>query len=177
MKSPRPPSPVSPLARAFSAALRNEADGLVFYRLAAAGAKGDAARRLYSFLADEEDRHYRTVLAQAEALAKGKGIRIVRPAASKRELGGFLSPLFTGEFLAEAGKAEGETAVLSVAMTLERKSIRQFLSMRKKAEGDGEAEGALDALVSWERDHLELLSRQYAALREEAWEGAGFWPF
>ncbi|MGB3096930.1 MAG: hypothetical protein WBB46_09415 [Candidatus Deferrimicrobiaceae bacterium] len=38
-------------------------------------------------------------------------------------------------------------------------------------------EKIVDDLIAWEREHLEILTRQYEQLREMYWEEARFWPF
>jgi rubrerythrin len=169
--------PRSPVVRGLRAALENEVDGAAFYRMAAAGASNDAARRLFTFLAEEEDRHFRVIREQAARLLAGKPLRLARPAASRGEAERFRSGLLDARDLAGAARAEGEVAALSIGMTLEKKTIRRFLALRKKAAGDPAGEAFFDGLVEWEREHLELLSAMYGALREEAWEEAGFWPF
>ena len=74
-------------------------------------------------------------------------------------------------------EAEGEAAALSVGMTLEKRAIEQFAALRKKVKGDAAAEKVFDDLIAWEREHLEILTRQYEQLREMFWEEARFWPF
>jgi hypothetical protein len=107
----------------------------------------------------------------------GKPPRPVRKATGKREIRKFQSPLFTPDFVARGKNVEGEAAALSIGMTLEKRAIEQFTAFRRKLNGDAAAEKIVDDLIAWEREHLEILTRQYEQLREMYWEEARFWPF
>src|SRR4030065_687701 len=98
-------------------------------------------------------------------------------AAGKKGIRKFESPLFTPDFVARGKQAEGEAAALSIGMTLEKRAILQFAALRRKVKGDAAAQKVFDDLIAWERDHLEILTRQYEQLREMYWDGARFWPF
>ena len=158
-------------------ALRNEIEGREFYRMAAANARLDGVRQMFTFLMEEEERHREAILEQIGRMEKGKRPRLVRKTSGKREIRKFRSPLFTPDFVAKGKKVEGEAAALSIGMTLERRAIEQFAALRKKVKGDAAAEKVFDDLIGWEREHLEILTRQYEQLREMFWEEARFWPF
>lgn len=160
-------------------ALMNEVDGREFYLMAAAHARLDATRQMFEFLAEEENLHYKAILDQMARLAKGRPLRLVRPAKGKKGIRRFHPPLFGADFAARAARAdaEGEAAALSIGMTLERRAIAQFAALRRKCEGDGAAQRVFDGLIAWERDHLDLLSRQYEQLRAIYWDEARFRPF
>ena len=165
------------IAEGWKEALRNEIEGREFYRMAAANASLDGVRQMFTFLMEEEERHREAILEQIGRMARGKRPRFVRKGSGKREIRKFRSPLFPPEFVAEGTKAEGEAAALSIGMTLERRAIAQFSALRKKAEGDEASEKIFDDLIAWEREHLEILARQFEQLREMYWEEARFWPF
>src|SRR4030042_1356270 len=104
------------IAQGWKKALRNEIEGREFYRMAAANARLDGVRQMFTFLMEEEERHRGAIL-------------------------------------------------------------EQFAALRKKGKGDAAAEKVFDDLIAWEREHLEILTRQYEQLREMFWEEARFWPF
>jgi len=158
-------------------ALRNEIDGTQFYRMAAANSRQDGVRQMFRFLMEEEERHREAILRQIGSMARGKPFRLVRGTASRKGIGKFRGPLFTEDLVKAGRQAEGEVAALSIGMTLEKRAIAQFTALRKKAAGVPEVEKAFADLVDWERDHLDILSRQYEQLREMYWEEARFWPF
>ena len=165
MKSPRRAAPTdSPVARGLRAALENEVDGAAFYRMAAAGASNEAVRRLFSFLAAEEDSHFRQIREQAARHLAGKPLRLGRPAASRGEAARFRSGIADAAALAGAARADGEVAALSIGMTLEKKAIRRFLELKRKVSGDPQAEAFFDGLVEWEREHLDLTDLQFYRL-------------
>jgi rubrerythrin len=166
-----------PIAEAWKKALMNEVEGREFYRMAAANARLDGVRQMFTFLMDEEERHREAILEQIGRVARGKPPRSVRKGTGKREIRKFRSPLFTPDFVARGRQAEGEAAALSIGMTLEKRAIEQFAALRKMVKGDASAEKVFDDLIAWEREHLEILTRQYEQLREMFWEEARFWPF
>ncbi len=166
-----------PLAEGWKQALMNEVEGREFYRMAAANARLDGVRQMFTFLMEEEERHREAILEQIGRMAEGKPARLVRRAAGKREIQKFRSPLFTPEFVARGKNAEGEAAALSIGMTLEKRAIEQFTALRRKVKGDAEAEKVVADLIAWEQDHLKLLARQYEQFREMSGEEARFWPF
>ncbi len=165
------------IAEAWRKALLNEVEGREFYRMAAANARLDGVRQMFTFLMEEEERHHEAILGQIGRMAEGKSPRPVRKASEKRRIRKFLSPLFSPDFVARGRKVEGEAAVLSIGMTLEKRAIEQFAALRRKVAGDPAAEQLVDDLIAWERDHLKILDRQYEQFREMYWEEARFWPF
>lgn len=177
MKKRRAERPRGPIADGLGKALRNEADGREFYRMAAKHARTDGVRQMFEFLREEEERHYELILGQMGRMAEGKPLRLVRPAPGKKAIRKFSGPLFPPDFVERGKRAEGEAAALSIGMTLERKAIAQFSALRRKVQGDPAAEKLFDGLIAWEREHLEVLTRQHEQLRRMYWEEARFWPF
>ncbi len=165
------------IAEGWKKALMNEVEGREFYRMAAANAHLDGVRQIFTFLMEEEERHRKAILEQIGRMGEGKPPRPVRKATGKREIRKFQSPLFTPDFVARGKNVEGEAAALSIGMTLEKRAIEQFGALRKKVKGNAVAEKIVDDLIAWEREHLEILTRQYEQLREMYWEEARFWPF
>ena len=165
------------IAEGWKKALMNEVEGREFYRMAAANASLDGVRQIFTFLMEEEERHRKAILEQIGRMGEGKPPRPVRNATGTREIRKFQSPLFSPDFVARGKNVEGEAAALSIGMTLEKRAIEQFGALRKKVKGDAAAEKIVDDLIAWEREHLEILTRQYEQPREMYWEEARFWPF
>lgn len=165
------------IAKGLKQALRNEIDGAEFYRMAAGSARREAVREMFRFLMEEEERHREAIVQQMERMAKGKPFRLERGAASRKGLAKFRSPLYTEDLVKVSRQVEGEVAALSIGMTLEKRAIAQFAALRNKSAGDARAEKVFTDLAAWEREHLEVLTRQYDRLREMHWEEARFWPF
>lgn len=169
--------PAGAAARTLRTALRNEVEGREFYAMAARSARRDATRQMFAFLEQEERRHCEEIVAQIARLAEGKAPKLLRPSASREGIRKFRSALFPPGFAADARKAEAEVAALSIGMTLERRAIAHYAALRTRLAGDPAARKVLDRLIAWEKDHLDVLSRQYEQLREMFWEEARFWPF
>ena len=158
-------------------ALLNEIDGVEFYRMASRSARLDGVRQMFRFLMEEEERHREAILEQMKRTTEGRPFHLSRGAAARKRLSKFRSPLFTADLVKSTRQVEGEVAALSIGMTLEKRAIAQFTALRKKAAGDARAEKVFSDLIAWERDHLDVLTRQYDQLREMYWEEARFWPF
>jgi rubrerythrin len=169
--------PSGAVAEGLKTALLNEVEGREFYRMAAKNAARDGVRQMFEFLMREEERHYETIVEQAARMAEGRPPRLSRGVSGKRAIRKFRSPLFPPDFVARGRGADAEVAALSIGMTLEKRAIHQFAVLRRRVKGDPAAEKLFDGLIAWERDHLEILARQYAQLREMYWEQARFWPF
>ena len=165
------------IARGLQQALLNEVDGREFYRMAARSSRRGGARQMFSFLMEEEERHREAIVAQIARMAEGKPPKTVGGAARRKAIRKFRSPLFTEDFVARGKNVEGEAAALSIGMTLEKRAIEQFSDLRKKAKGNAPAERLFDDLIAWEKEHLDVLARQYEQLREMYWEETRFWPF
>ncbi len=165
------------IARGLQQALMNEVDGREFYRMAAKSAHRDGVRQMFTFLMEEEERHREAIVAQIARMAEGKPPKRVGGAARRKAIRKFRSPLFTEDFVARGKNVEGEAAALSIGMTLEKRAIEQFGDLRKKTRGDAPAERLFDDLIAWEKEHLDVLARQYEQLREMYWEETRFWPF
>jgi rubrerythrin len=167
----------SAVVKGLKQALRNEIDGVEFYRMAAGSARRDAVRQMFRFLMEEEERHREAILNQMQRTAEGKPMKFERSAAARKALAAFKSPLYTEDLFKGSRQAEGEAAALSIGMTLEKRAIAQFMALRKTVAGDARAGKVFSDLVAWEQDHLDLLTRQYDQMRELFWEEARFWPF
>jgi rubrerythrin len=175
-KDPASPADAA-ILKGLKQALRNEIDGTEFYRMAAATARHDGVRQMFRFLMEEEERHREAILEQMRRMAQGKTFRLERGAASRREIAKYRSPLYTADLVKASRLAEGEVAALSIGMTLEKRAIARFTALQKQAAGAPRVEKIFSDLAAWEREHLEILTRQYDQLREMYWEEARFWPF
>lgn len=165
------------VAQGLQQALLNEVEGREFYRMAARSARRDGARQMFAFLMGEEEKHREAIVTQIARMAEGKPAKPVRGAAQRKAIRKFRSPLYTEDFVAKGKNVEEETAALSIGMTLEKRAIEQFTSLRKKVRGNAPAERLFDDLIAWEKEHLDILARQYEQLREMYWEESRFWPF
>jgi rubrerythrin len=132
---------------------------------------------MFTFLMEEEEKHREAIAAQIARMAEGKHPKRIRGPADRKAIRKFRSPLFTEDFVAKGRNVEGEAAALSIGMTLEKRAIEQFGVLRRKVKGDASAERLFDELIAWEKEHLDILARQYGQLREMYWEEARFWPF
>src|SRR3989304_799566 len=61
-----------PIAEAWKKALMNEVEGREFYRMAAANARLDGVRQMFTFLMEEEERHREAILEQIGRMEGGE---------------------------------------------------------------------------------------------------------
>src|SRR3972149_3294303 len=81
----------SAVVKGLKQALRNEIDGVEFYRMAAGSARRDAVRQMFRFLMEEEERHREAILNQMQRMAEGKPMKFERSAAGREAVAGVTS--------------------------------------------------------------------------------------
>src|SRR3989304_2424216 len=108
----------SAVVKGLKQALRNEIDGVEFYRMAAGSARRDAGRQMFRFLMEEEERHREAILNQMQRMAEGKPMKFERSAAARKALATFKSPLYTEDLIKGSRQAGGGGAAPSIGVTL-----------------------------------------------------------
>lgn len=140
-------------------AVRFEEFGMHFYGELARGLEDDKARKLFSFLASEEEDHQKT-LREMRAKYVGKGYQEVdfRP----EEI--FSDPI-------ELMKVGDHIGTVEFAIEMENRSIDLY----KRGENISQRQDLKDIfqeLVKFEQDHLELLEENLRLLKNEgSWYG------
>ena len=161
----RPPESEAPMERVFARdalriAIRTERSGLEFYTRAARMTKDARGRRVFRKLAEEEKEHLGKLEARyAELLAED-------PELDSRPTFLFFKGAANGLFAAgadELAKGADDRQALRIGIRCERGSHRFFKRYGERFE-DSEGKRIFLEFADEEREHLELLIREYRSL-------------
>ena len=143
-------------------AIATERSGLEFYRRAARLTRDARGRRVFKKLADEEKEHLATLEARYAELLRQE------PKLESHPTFLFFKGAADGLFAAgteELSRGVDDRAALKIGIRCERGSHRFFKRYGERFE-DSEGKRIFLEFAEEEREHLELLTREYRALRE-----------
>jgi len=151
-----------------------ERRGHAFYSRLARQAAGQAVRKFFEMMAEEEEKHVRILSDQFRALQAGKPFSADH--ANDEQAFGQVAAVLTDELKKQIAAADYEAAAIAAAMGMEKNAIQLY--SRRAAEAENAAEKQLyQWLAQWEQQHLEFLSRIDRELTEQIWFDNSFWPF
>ena len=151
-----------------------EKRGYAFYSKVAEQAKGEAVKKFFRLMADEETAHVQILSDQFRFY---QAHRKFRPAAPQ-DGGEFATAteILTGDLKRQISAADYEAAAIAAAMSMEQNAIQVY--GRRAAEAQDPDEKALYRwLAEWETAHLDFLAKIDRELTEEIWNDNHFWPF
>ena len=163
------------LSRALFDAIKAEADGYSFYKMAANSSQDEKGRTVFEQLAGEELDHKRFLAAQYRSVQETGKIDATVKLGQRADLSG-ASPIFSEQIRSRLREAQFEMSALSIGIQLELSSMRYY-----KEQADGQTDPAVKQffgeLADWEKGHYEALLRQQESLKDDYWSGSGFSPF
>ena len=160
------------LKKAVALAMKGEIEGRELYLMAASKTGDQKARSVFSFLAEEENRHYEWLKGMYEGRAKfvmPKMEKLVRFEDAE-------SPIFSREFKNGIGKKHFEMSALSIAVRLELEAARFYGKTADECE-DGELKSFFSNLAEWENGHYRALNQEIKYLEDEYFQDNNFTPF
>jgi len=151
-----------------------ERRGKAFYTTAARQTESEAARKIFTMMAEEEDEHIEFLSKQfAEFEKSGKFGKVdVDEPVDDTEVVMILSEQVKKEISA----AGFEAAAISAAMDFETRAIEVYQGRADEATDVNEKE-MYQMLADWERTHHHLLHKLNEDLKEQIWNDNNFWPF
>lgn len=151
-----------------------ERRGKAFYTTAARQTQSEAAKKIFTMMAEEEDEHINFLSKQfSEYVKTGKFSKNdVEEPADDTEVVMILSEQVKKEISA----AGYEAAAISAAIDFETRAIEVYQSRADEATDTNEKE-MYQMLADWERTHHHLLHRLNEDLKEQIWNDNNFWPF
>jgi len=151
-----------------------ERRGKAFYTTAARQTESEAARKIFTMMAEEEDEHIEFLSKQfAEFVKNGKFSKVdVEEPVDDTEVVMILSEQVKKEISA----AGFEAAAISAAMDFETRAIEVYQGRADEATDANEKE-MYQMLADWERTHHHLLHKLNEDLKEQIWNDNNFWPF
>jgi rubrerythrin len=151
-----------------------EKRGQAFYSKVAAQASGEAVKKFFTLMAEEEVNHVKLLSEQFKSYSTRKKFK---PAAYQGQSEfKTASEILTKDLKKQISAADFEAAAVAAAMSMEKNAIEIY--SRRAAEAQDPDEKALyDWLAKWETAHLNFLSKLDKELTEEIWHDNRFWPF
>ena len=151
-----------------------ERRGKAFYTTTARQTESEAARKIFTMLAEEEDEHIKFLskqFAEFEKTGKFTGNDIDGPADDTDAV-----LILSEQMKKEISAAGFEAAAISAAIDLENRSIEVYQGRADETSDPNEKE-LYQMLADWERTHHQLLHKLNEDLKEQIWYDNNFWPF
>jgi rubrerythrin len=152
-----------------------ERRGKAFYTMAARQTQSEAARKIFTMMAEEEDEHIGFLSRQFahfqkshEFLAIGDHIEDPNEEVAMAVL--------SEEIKKQINAASFEAAAISAAMDFETRAV-QIYSQRAEQATDPNEKAMYSMLADWEKGHHKWLHKINEELKEQVWFDNNFWPF
>ena len=151
-----------------------EKRGQAFYAKVAQQADGEAVKKFFTLMVEEEVSHVKMLSEQFKSYRAHKKFK---PGAYQDQ-GEFktASDILTKDLKKQISAADYEAAAIAAAMSMEKNAIEIY--SRRAAEAQDPDEKALyEWLAKWETAHLNFLAKLDRELTEAIWHDNQFWPF
>jgi len=151
-----------------------EKRGQAFYAKVAQQADGEAVKKFFTLMVEEEVSHVKMLSEQFKSYRAHKKFK---PGAYQDQ-GEFktASDILTKDLKKQISAADYEAAAIAAAKSMEKNAIEIY--SRRAAEAQDPDEKALyEWLAKWETAHLNFLAKLDKELTEEIWHDNQFWPF
>ncbi len=151
-----------------------ERRGKAFYTTAARQTESEAARKIFTMMAEEEEEHINFLSRQFSEYEKNGKF-------SKNDMEEPVDDTEVVLILSEQVKKEisaagFEAAAISAAIDFENRAIEVYQGRADEATDANEKE-MYQMLADWERTHHHLLHKLNEDLKEQIWNDNNFWPF
>jgi rubrerythrin len=151
-----------------------EKRGQAFYSKVAQQAEGEAVRKFFQLMAEEEANHVRILSEQFKSYRSSKKFRPGDYGAQSEF--NTVAEILTKDLKRQVAAADYEAAAIAAAMAMEKNAI-QVYSTRAGETQDPDEKALYNWLARWEAQHLDFLARIDRELTEEIWHDNRFWPF
>src|SRR5210317_676652 len=151
-----------------------ERRGKAFYTTAARQTESEAARKIFTMMAEEEDEHIEFLsrqFAEYEKSGKFASNNMEEPVDDTEVV-----MILSEQVKKEISAAGFEAAAISAAIDFENRAIEVYQGRADEATDANEKE-MYQMLADWERTHHHLLHRLNEDLKEQIWNDNNFWPF
>jgi rubrerythrin len=151
-----------------------EKRGHAFYSKVAQQASGEAVKKFFQLMADEEVHHVRILSEQFKSYRASKRFK----ARGRHEPGEFqtVAEILTKDLKRQIAAADYEAAAIAAAMSMEKNAIQVYTSRAAETQ-DPDERALYQWLAEWEARHLSILAKIDRELTEEIWHDNRFWPF
>jgi rubrerythrin len=152
-----------------------EKRGKAFYSNVAEQSKSQAAKKIFTMMAEEEDEHIKFLAKQFKSYNQDH--KFIKPDEHHEDPNEeTVIQILTEEIKKEISAASFEAAAISSAMDFETRAVKIYSDRAKEATDPMEKE-TYDMLAKWESGHHKLLHQLNEDLKEQVWNDNSFWPF
>lgn len=151
-----------------------EKRGHAFYAKVAQQAAGEAVRKFFNLMAEEEVNHVKILSDQFKSYRAGK--KFTSGAYADQSEFETVADILTPELKRQISAADYEAAAIAAAMSLEQTAI-QVYSRRAEEAQDPDEKAFYGWLAQWETRHLNFLAKLDKDLTEAIWYDNSYWPF
>jgi rubrerythrin len=151
-----------------------EKRGHAFYSKVAQQARGEAVKKFFQLMAEEEVNHVKLLSEQFKAYRSSKKFK----AHTYDDQDEFktATTILTADLKRQIAAADYEAAAVAAAMAMEKNAV-QIYSSRAAETQDPDEKALYRWLAEWETRHLNFLAKIDRELTEEIWHDNQFWPF
>lgn len=151
-----------------------ERRGKAFYTTAARQTESEAARKIFTMMAEEEDEHIEFLSKQFSEYVKNGKFSKNDTEAPVDDTEAVM--ILTEQVKKEITAAGFEAAAISAAIDFENRAIAVYQGRADEATDENE-KSMYQMLADWERGHHHLLHKLNEDLKEQIWNDNNFWPF
>ncbi|MFZ4400435.1 MAG: ferritin-like domain-containing protein [Bacteroidales bacterium] len=152
-----------------------ERRGKAFYSNVAEKSDSEAAKKIFTMMAEEEDEHIKFLSRQFSHYSKTNEF-LKNESSQDIHHEDVALKVLTEEIKKQISAASFEAAAISAAMDFETRAVKIY-SDRAEAATDINEKELYKMLADWETGHNQFLHQLNEELREEIWYDNNFWPF
>jgi rubrerythrin len=152
-----------------------ERRGKAFYSMTAANTTSEAAKKIFSMMAEEEDSHIK-FLSEQFAHYESKGQFKENAIVEQNPDEDIAMKVLSADIVKQVTAASYEAAAISAAIDFETRAVKIY-SERAEAATDANEKEMYTMLADWEKTHHFWLHKMNEELKESVWFDNHFWPF
>lgn len=152
-----------------------ERRGKAFYSTVARQTQSEAARKIFTMMAEEEDDHIRFLSEQFSHYEK-EGSFKENEGGNQHTDDEVAMKVLSADMMKEIEAAGFEAAAISAAMDFETRAVKIYSERAAEANDTNEKE-MYAMLAEWEKGHHHWLHKMNEELKEQVWFDNNFWPF
>ena len=148
-----------------------EKRGHAFYSKVAASTKGEAVKKFFEHMAQEEVHHVELLARQYKSYQKS-GAFLKEDLTANEEV---VDAILTEKVKSEIEASSFEAAAISSAIDFEKRAVELYGKRALEAK-DPQEKSLYEWLSKWEQTHLDDLVKLDEELQEKVWYDNNFWP-
>lgn len=160
-------------AEALKESMAIELQGREFYLVAAEKTEDQRAKEIFSFLSQEEQKHFQYVRNAYDNIMEGKAFLLEIPEAPEPYV---QAEIFSPEFRKRIGEKNFAASALGIGILLEKNSFELYSNLAQMASSE-QLRNLYLHLSKWEKTHYEMLNREWESIKEDFWAQNHFAPF